>query len=104
MADSDVQMTDSPVPDPGPEVTAQPIPDPEPDTNGTGLKRPAATTLGLMNKRFKASELPLTEEQTSTIEKLIYTFKKKGGFDLLRKEVWAKYEDSVCCSKSVRLS
>lgn len=95
MADLDVSMTDTPVPDPGPEVTIPPILDPDTHMTGSGTKRPLLDIASLSNKRFKTSELPLTEEQTSTIEKLIYTFKKKGGFDSVRKKVWAKYEESV---------
>ena len=50
---------------------------------------------GPQRKRFKTSELPLTSGQRSSIDALLHTFKKKGGFDVLRKKVWAGFNDDV---------
>ncbi len=49
-------------------------------------------------KRFKTSELPLTATQKSTIDGILHTIKKKGEYDLLRKQVWSQFEESVCLS------
>ena len=46
-------------------------------------------------KRFKTSELPLNATQRSTIDSLLYTIKKNGEYDALRKKVWSQFEDSV---------
>jgi hypothetical protein len=48
-----------------------------------------------IKKKFKASDLPLTSATRSAIEGLAHTFKKKGGYDALRKQVWEKFEASV---------
>ena len=49
----------------------------------------------LPRKRFKTSELPLSPVQRSTIDTLHHTIKKKGIYDILRKQVWSEYVDSV---------
>ena len=56
----------------------------------------AASPAGPINLRpkYKISELPLNKEQRTTIENLLYRFKKKGGYDSLRKKVWADYNVS----------
>ena len=41
--------------------------------------------------RFTISELPLVREQRSTIDNLLLRFKKQGGYDTLRKQVWSAY-------------
>jgi hypothetical protein len=46
-------------------------------------------------KKIKASELPLSSATRNAIETLSHTFKKKGGYDALRKQVWEKLEASV---------
>jgi len=46
-------------------------------------------------KKIKASELPLSSATRNAIESLSHTFKKKGGYDALRKQVWEKLEASV---------
>ena len=48
-----------------------------------------------LEKKFKASDLPLSSATRSAIEGLAHTFKKKGGYDALRKQVWEKFEASV---------
>ncbi len=46
-------------------------------------------------KKLKTSDLPLSSATRSAIEGLAHTFKKKGGYDVLRKQVWEKFADSV---------
>jgi hypothetical protein len=46
-------------------------------------------------KKFKTSDLPLSSATRNAIEGLAHTFKKKGGYDALRKQVWEKFADSV---------
>jgi hypothetical protein len=50
---------------------------------------------GLVVRKFKSSELPLTSATRSAIEELAHSFKKKGGYDAIRKQVWDKFEASV---------
>ncbi|EXJ55948.1 hypothetical protein A1O7_08879 [Cladophialophora yegresii CBS 114405] len=47
-----------------------------------------------LRPRFKISDLPLVKEQRSTIDALLLKFKKQGGYDSLRKQVWASYNTS----------
>lgn len=47
-------------------------------------------------RKFKASELPLPSSTRSAIEDLAHSFKKKGGYDETRKNVWETFESSVC--------
>lgn len=49
-------------------------------------------------RSFKASELPLSSAVRSAIEGLAHTFKKKGGYDAIRKQAWEKFEESVSLS------
>lgn len=42
-------------------------------------------------RTFKASDLPLTSATRSAIEGLAHSFKKKGGYDAIRKQVWEKF-------------
>lgn len=46
-------------------------------------------------RKFKASDLPLPSATRSAIEGLAHSFKKKGGYDAIRKQVWEKFEQSV---------
>ena len=46
-------------------------------------------------KKLKTSDLPLSSATRSAIEGLAHTFKKKGGYDALRKQVWEKFANSV---------
>jgi hypothetical protein len=46
-------------------------------------------------KKFKASDLPLPSATRTAIEGLAHSFKKKGGYDAIRKQVWEKFEASV---------
>ena len=47
-----------------------------------------------LRSRFRISELPLVKEQRSAIDSLLLKFKKQGGYDQLRKQVWASYDTS----------
>ncbi|KAK8041228.1 hypothetical protein PG994_014235 [Apiospora phragmitis] len=57
---------------------------------------PAAATLTapVAARKFKASDLPLTSATRSAIEGLAHSFKKKGGYDAIRKQVWEQFEAS----------
>ena len=46
-------------------------------------------------KKIKTSELPLSSAQRTAVEGLSHRFKKKGGYDVIRKKVWGKLEGSV---------
>lgn len=46
-------------------------------------------------KKIKTSELPLSSAQRTAVESLSHRFKKKGGYDVIRKKVWGKLEGSV---------
>ncbi|KAK4179189.1 complex proteins associated with Set1p component shg1-domain-containing protein, partial [Triangularia setosa] len=45
-------------------------------------------------RKFKASDLPLTQAKRAAVDSLAHSFKKKGGYDAERKQVWAKFETS----------
>jgi hypothetical protein len=47
-------------------------------------------------RKFKASELPLPSATRAAIESLAHSFKKEGAYDSIRKQVWDKFEASVC--------
>lgn len=47
-------------------------------------------------KKFKTDDLPLSAAQHAVIDKLLHSFKKKGGFDSVRKQIWAEFNDGVC--------
>lgn len=63
-----------------------------------GTKRPALDIESLKSKKFKADDLPLSSAQHASIDKLLHSFKKKGGFDSIRKKIWADFNDGVCLS------
>lgn len=46
-------------------------------------------------KKIKTSELPLSSATRTAIESLLHKFKKKGGYDAIRKQVWGQLEGSV---------
>ncbi|KAJ5664088.1 hypothetical protein N7507_004819 [Penicillium longicatenatum] len=58
-----------------------------------GTKRPALDIESLKSKKFKADDLPLSSAQHASIDKLLHSFKKKGGFDSIRKKIWADFND-----------
>lgn len=51
---------------------------------------------GPARKKLKTSDLPLASATRAAIEVLAHNFKKKGGYDSLRKQVWDILEGSVC--------
>jgi hypothetical protein len=53
-------------------------------------------TAGPSPRKFKASELPLPSATRAAIESLAHSFKKEGAYDSIRKQVWDKFEASVC--------
>lgn len=53
-------------------------------------------------KKLKTSDLPLASATRAAIEGLAHTFKKKGGYDSLRKQVWEDLEGSVSFATSAR--
>ncbi|KAF3064685.1 arginine rich protein [Daldinia childiae] len=55
---------------------------------------PATSTTTLTPRKFKASDLPLPSATRSAIEGLAHSFKKKGGYDAIRKQIWEKFEQS----------
>jgi len=57
----------------------------------TGLPTPPPSVI---HPRFKLSDLPVARDKRNTIDSLNYTFKKKGGFDSLRKKIWAEFTSS----------
>jgi hypothetical protein len=46
-------------------------------------------------KKFKTDDLPLSAAQHAVIDKLLHSFKKKGGFDSVRKQIWADFNEGV---------
>jgi len=46
-------------------------------------------------KKLKTSDLPLASATRNAIEGLTHTYKKKGGYDSLRQQVWQELERSV---------
>ena len=56
----------------------------------------ASVSIVSSSRKFKASDLPLASAVRSAIEGLAHTFKKKGGYDAIRKQAWDKFEASVC--------
>jgi hypothetical protein len=68
--------------------------------NAAGSGTAALPTIAPTPRRFKASELPLTQSTRQAIEALAHNFKKKGGYDAIRKQVWDKFEASVCALHS----
>ena len=67
-----------------------------PDVKPNGIKRASPDAEFLQRKKFKTEELPLSAAQQTAIEDLLHGFKKKGGFDNLRKKIWADFEEVVC--------
>lgn len=61
----------------------------------TETQRPSLDIESLKRKKFKAEDLPLTATQNAAIDKLLHSFKKKGGFDSMRKQIWAEFNEGV---------
>ncbi|EEQ90298.1 hypothetical protein RJZ56_003131 [Blastomyces dermatitidis] len=64
------------------------------DVETAGVKRPGIDLESLQRKKFKTSDLPLSAAQRTSIDGLLYAFKKKGGFDSVRKKIWAEFSES----------
>lgn len=47
-------------------------------------------------KKLRPSELPLSQAQRNDIDNLAHTFRKKGHYDSIRKDLLAQFEASVC--------
>lgn len=54
-------------------------------------------------KKLRPSELPLSQAKRSAIDNLVHTFRKKGEFDSIRKELMAQYMSGVCYCTSLHL-
>lgn len=61
-----------------------------------GTERSFVDLESLKRKKFKAEDLPLSAAQHAAIDKILHSFRKKGGFDSVRKEIWAEFNDGVC--------
>ena len=48
-------------------------------------------------RKIKTSELPLSSATRTAIEGLSHKFKKKGGYDAIRHQVWNQLAGSVSC-------
>lgn len=70
-----------------------------PATPATAEGAPDATAQSpeLIVRTFKASELPVSSATRAAVDGLTRTFKKKGGYDAIRKKAWEELENSVCC-------
>ncbi|KAJ5050679.1 uncharacterized protein L3040_002554 [Drepanopeziza brunnea f. sp. 'multigermtubi'] len=51
-------------------------------------------TTGPVRKKLKTSDIPLSSATRQSIDDLAHKFKKKGGYDSLRKQVWEDLEKS----------
>ncbi|OWP06209.1 hypothetical protein B2J93_4330 [Marssonina coronariae] len=56
--------------------------------------RAADDSTGPVRKKLKTSDIPLSSATRQSIDELAYKFKKKGGYDSLRKQVWEDLEKS----------
>jgi hypothetical protein len=57
--------------------------------DGDGASAPAP------RKKLRSSELPLSQAQRTAIDNLAHTFRKKGHYDSIRKDLLAQFEASV---------
>ncbi len=73
-----------------------------PATNPPAVAAPGATDAVAMPlpRKFKASDLPLPSATRTAIEGLAHSFKKKGGYDAIRKQVWEEFQAGVRCPLS----
>ncbi|KAJ5620648.1 hypothetical protein N7510_004632, partial [Penicillium lagena] len=75
---------------------ASPIMAPDEDIEDVQVKdrkRASMDIDSVKRKKFKADDLPLTGAQHAAIDKLLHSFKKKGGFDSVRKKIWAEFNE-----------
>jgi hypothetical protein len=66
------------------------------DVQVENKKRASVGIDSVKRKKFKADDLPLSGAQHAAIDKLLHSFKKKGGFDSVRKKIWAEFNEGVC--------
>ena len=71
-------------------------PEETPDVKTNGIKRASPEVNFWQQKKFKTEELPLSAAQHTALENLLHSFKKKGGFDNVRKKIWADFDGGVC--------
>ncbi|KAL4899504.1 complex proteins associated with Set1p component shg1-domain-containing protein [Aspergillus multicolor] len=75
-----------------------------PGAQVNGLKRPSIDVERFQQrKKYKTEELPLTAAQREAIEDLLHSFKKKGGFDHIRKKIWSEFHDGEGKAEFTRL-
>jgi hypothetical protein len=61
-----------------------------------GDKHAAALDVeSLQRKKYKTSELPISQEQQTSMQNMLVAFKKKGSFDSYRKKIWQDFYDLV---------
>ncbi|QKX64156.1 uncharacterized protein TRUGW13939_11329 [Talaromyces rugulosus] len=59
-----------------------------------GDKHAAALDVeSLQRKKYKTSELPISQEQQTSMQNMLVAFKKKGSFDSYRKKIWQDFYD-----------
>jgi COMPASS (Complex protein associated with Set1p) component shg1 len=63
---------------------------------------PSTDAPAIPSRRFTAADLPLPSATRAAIESLAHSFKKKGGYDDIRKEVWVNFEASVSSRSLLR--
>jgi len=63
--------------------------------SAVSLAKDAQSINGPPRKKLKTSDLPLASATRAAIEGLAHSFKKKGGYDSLRKQAWEELEGSV---------
>ncbi|KAK2067990.1 hypothetical protein P8C59_001689 [Phyllachora maydis] len=56
------------------------------------MDAPASLMPAPIVRKFKSSELPLSSATRTSIDGLVHRFKKKGGYDEIRKQVWDQFE------------
>lgn len=78
------------------KATAHALPNGNTDATETDIKMINGMAVVPKPRRFKASELPLPSSTRSAIDELAHSFKKQGGYDDTRKNVWDTFESSVC--------
>lgn len=49
----------------------------------------------ITRKNLKLAHLPLSQDQRSVVNNLLNVFKKNGEYDVLRKAVYARFDESV---------
>lgn len=72
---------------------------PSKENGGDTKQQEASMAVAIANneasQKYKASDLPLPSATRSAIDGLVHSFKKKGGYDVIRKQVWEGFEASV---------